>query len=61
MLISFLFFEFRGLRRFGDALHYMLAGAARSHGFRGNVGALIIRIGLWGYIYYCHHKKEPPK
>ena len=25
-----------------------------------NVGALIIRIGFWGSLYY-NHNKEPPK
>ena len=26
----------------------------------GNIGALIVRIGFWGILYY-NHKKEPPQ
>ena len=27
----------------------------------GAVGALIIRIGFWGILYYSHNIRNPPK
>ena len=26
-----------------------------------NIGALVIRIGFWGPLYYSYNNKEPPK
>ena len=28
---------------------------------KDNIGALIIRVGFWGPLYYSYNNKEPPK
>ena len=35
-------------------------GLAHALGMQHNIGALVIRTGFWGSLYYTH-KKEPPK
>ena len=37
-----------------------LGGLGFIYGLIVNIGALIIRIGLWGPLYY-NYNKEPPK
>ena len=48
----------QGLCLVGFQVCYRVMGAARVLGWV-NVGALIIRTGFWGIVYYNYNKEAP--